>query len=112
MCLNNVRGTVCDNSWNSADANVVCSQLGFSRFGKLSLCYHNDSIIIVDLYLIIYKGARLDCCATYGSGSGPIHMTNVGCMGNELSLTDCPHSTNNNYHHSEDAGVQCQTSNY
>ena len=56
-------------------------------------------------------GARSYCCARDGQGSGPIHMTSVGCIGNELSLTDCVHATNHNCHHNEDASVQCQTSN-
>ena len=113
VCLNNVWGTICDDSWNSADARVVCNQLGFSRFGKLSFCCHNSLFYgqIVTLFLLNnIKGALSYCCASNGQGSGPIHMTNVRCIGNESSLTDCPHTTSNNCHHGEDASVQCQTS--
>ena len=38
VCLNNVWGTICNDSWNLADVRVLCNQLGFSRFGKLSWC--------------------------------------------------------------------------
>ena len=52
------------------------------------------------------------CCAAYGQGNGPIHMNEVECTGYELSLMECSHniSNQNNCNHSQDASVQCQTS--
>ncbi|NXX21391.1 C163A protein, partial [Podargus strigoides] len=78
-------GTVCDDSWDMADADVVCRQLGCgSAVSALSE-------------------------AAFGEGTGAIWLEKVHCKGTELSLWDCPTKLlfGKDCHHKEDAAVNC-----
>ncbi|XP_030839945.1 deleted in malignant brain tumors 1 protein-like isoform X2 [Strongylocentrotus purpuratus] len=79
-------GTVCDDGWDDSDARVVCRQFGYSR--NVGVAWH---------------------CGTYGRGSGPIYLADVGCSGSEARLTECSNSgwINHACSHAEDAGVYC-----
>uniref|UniRef100_A0ABM5GJI9 Neurotrypsin n=2 Tax=Pogona vitticeps TaxID=103695 RepID=A0ABM5GJI9_9SAUR len=78
-------GTICDDQWDDADAEVVCRQLGLGGVAKAwSQAY-------------------------FGEGSGPVLLDEVRCTGNELSIEECPKSSwqEHNCGHKEDAGVSC-----
>ncbi|XP_056670684.1 antigen WC1.1-like [Monodelphis domestica] len=78
-------GTVCDDSWDLAEANVVCQQLGCGSA------------------LASLEGAA------FGSGNGTIWLDEVQCRGKETSLWDCPAEPwgQKDCKHDEDAGVVC-----
>uniref|UniRef100_A0A3Q1JAP5 SRCR domain-containing protein n=1 Tax=Anabas testudineus TaxID=64144 RepID=A0A3Q1JAP5_ANATE len=79
-------GTVCDDSWDLSDANVVCRQLGCGRA----------------------RSALSN--AAFGAGSGPIWLDNVVCLGSEAGITECRHLGFgvHNCVHQEDASVVCE----
>nr|XP_032627995.1 deleted in malignant brain tumors 1 protein-like [Chelonoidis abingdonii] len=78
-------GAVCDRSWDTNDAKVVCRQLACGAV-----------LSVPDK-------------AWFGEGSDPIWLDEINCTGTEASLTECRARLwgDHNCTHEEDAGVVC-----
>ena len=108
ICMNNVWGTVCDDSWGNTDATVVCRQLGFSTIG--SGLYEVLLLLYFSLIMLLSTDAVAFSRAHFGAGTVTIYLDDVGCTGSETNLIDCSRSSTVTCYsgHSEDAGVRCQ----
>ncbi|GAB1610322.1 deleted in malignant brain tumors 1 protein-like isoform X1, partial [Argonauta hians] len=77
-------GTVCDDDWDTQDAQVVCRMLNL-------------------------RGGQALLSATFGQGHGDILLDDVSCHGNETTISACgfPGWNIHNCGHHEDASVMC-----
>lgn len=83
--LNGEWGTICDDSWDINDGDVVCRQIGLGG------------------------AVAVPGTAYFGRGdlSSPIQLDEVACTGSEQNLGMCTFSDGHDCTHSEDAGVRC-----
>ncbi|XP_042202570.1 antigen WC1.1-like, partial [Callorhinchus milii] len=83
---NGTWGTVCDDSWGSLEANVVCKQLGCG------------------------PAVHATSAATCGRASAPVWLDDVRCTGKESALWECPSSPwgQHDCYHKEDVSVVCK----
>ena len=112
ICYKGKWGTVCHDSWDYRDAQVVCRQLGFGTTGKFPKAYLGTPVCI-EFYLSI-KGAVAYTGSRYGPGTGPVYLNNIGCTGSENILANCSHTffgdvSSSCRSHSYDASVSCAT---
>ena len=86
VLYNGTWGTICDDSWDLQDAEVICHQLGYE--GALSAS--GDS--------------------AFGYGPGQIWLDDVNCAGNEILILQCSHRGwgVHNCGQNDDAGVVCR----
>ena len=103
-CFNNIWGTVCDQMWDSADAKVVCRQLGISTEGNIIM--KMKGLLLPSL---LYSVVQALSGASFGQGTGRIWLNNVQCSGSERMLMNCTASSTgiNSCTHAQDAGVRC-----
>lgn len=70
--------------------------------------FHIIIIIIVTMLLgaVVYQTIS----STFGEGSGPVFLTNLGCQGSESSLLNCSTSVfvGSYCTHGRDVGVKCE----
>ncbi|XP_072411945.1 scavenger receptor cysteine-rich domain-containing protein DMBT1-like [Chiloscyllium punctatum] len=83
---NGTWGSVCDDSWDMIDAEVVCKQLNCGHVMEMSLP------------------------SSYEPGSGPVWLKDVKCSGNESFLWECPSAQlghQDDCSHKEDVRIMC-----
>lgn len=62
----------------------------------------------ISLLYSFFKGTVATTYGTFGQGTGPIFLSNLGCNGSEARLEDCAWVAGRTCSHREDAGVRCQ----
>ena len=95
---------MCDDGWDTADATVVCRQLGLSTTSILD--FKCDLIFSYNPFVLVV-GSTAVYFELFGQGSGSIILNNVECTGSEARLVECPSGRITSCSCNEDAGVRC-----
>lgn len=101
VCVENVWTTLCDHTWDTLDAKVVCRELGFSPYG---IFYYYISTVICNAGAV----PTYDC---FTEGQLTFGITSIHCNGSEEYLVNCSHSNAIVYNCEsyQDAGLICQS---
>ena len=86
LYYNNAWGSVCSNSWDITEANVVCKMLGYSF------------------------AIRAWAAGQFGEGNGTTSVYRPQCIGTESNITECSHSgwgTSCSSSRYRDLGAEC-----
>uniref|UniRef100_A0A1X7V0V9 SRCR domain-containing protein n=1 Tax=Amphimedon queenslandica TaxID=400682 RepID=A0A1X7V0V9_AMPQE len=104
MCLNGVWGTLCDQTFNSTDAEIVCYQAGYSGGGSLYSHYFsnssNDVLLVTDIECSVNDTSIEDCSISHYTKPSSCDVLSIvavrchNCTDGDIRLI--PHSTNSN----------------
>ena len=83
VCYNGSWVTICSHQWTVQEATVICSQLGYSRYG---ICIMHAVVLILNTGSIAIPNA-------YVNNEWPMGIYELQCAGNESSLWDCEFTT-------------------
>ena len=81
VCYTGQWGTVCEKEFDTVDASVACSQLGFQTNGR-KLTMH-------DYTLTLCISGTDDVLESLGIPGTPVLLSRVICVGNETGLFQC-----------------------
>ena len=106
VCVSGSYTRVCDDGWDNSDASVVCSQMGFSRYG----IYQPLFWFLIFMYIVfnVAGAIAIDGSIFPGNILTPF-VSSVSCIGDESNLFSCPLSSSATLCNGEaKAGVACQ----
>ena len=110
VCINGIWSKICGYGNSVLDdnlASVICSELGYSQYGKLIMYVSIKACNAILLGAITSKNVWYD--STY-----PYNITNVQCYGNETKFKNCYYKISSSSHCSYNGAVAvfCQKSEF
>ena len=86
VCIDDIWHAVCYSRFDSTEAQVVCTQLGFSKRSTMlgSICkpLFHYFVVLIDAEVLYF-----------GESAGPISTTAFDCTGDEVALLNCRNYT-------------------